>query len=98
MLFRVYSNFVPNLTRQDGSAMERLLASQMAQGALLEQKTPGEGPSVFVPAAALTRQAKPKRRGIHSKRGKTDPGADQTRAQPPPYARRAQSTGLQAQL
>jgi len=27
MLFRVYSRYVPNLTRQDGSAMERLLAS-----------------------------------------------------------------------
>lgn len=26
MLFRVYSRFVPNLTRQDGSAMERMLA------------------------------------------------------------------------
>lgn len=30
MLFRVYSRFVPNLTRQDGSAFERLLASQMS--------------------------------------------------------------------
>lgn len=29
MLFRVYSRYVPNLTRQDGSAMERLLASRM---------------------------------------------------------------------
>lgn len=28
MLFRVYSCYVPNLTRQDGSAMARLLASQ----------------------------------------------------------------------
>jgi integrase len=28
MLFRVYSRYVPNLTRQDGSAMARLLASQ----------------------------------------------------------------------
>ena len=28
MLFRVYSRYVPNLTRQDGSAMDRLLASQ----------------------------------------------------------------------
>ncbi|TVQ30425.1 MAG: site-specific integrase, partial [Wenzhouxiangella sp.] len=28
MLFRVYSRYVPNLTRQDGSAMSRLLASQ----------------------------------------------------------------------
>lgn len=29
MLFRVYSRFVPNLTRQDGSAFERLLASNL---------------------------------------------------------------------
>lgn len=28
MLFRVYSRYVPNLTRQDGSAMAQLLASQ----------------------------------------------------------------------
>ena len=32
MLFRVYSRFVPNLTRQDGSAMERLLASRISNG------------------------------------------------------------------
>lgn len=31
MLFRVYSRYVPNLTRQDGSAMERLLAEQLNQ-------------------------------------------------------------------
>lgn len=29
MLFKVYSRFVPNLTRQDGSAMDRLLASRV---------------------------------------------------------------------
>ena len=29
MLFRVYSRYVPNLTRQDGSAFERLLASNL---------------------------------------------------------------------
>ena len=29
MLFRVYSRFVPNLTRQDGSAFERLLSSHL---------------------------------------------------------------------
>lgn len=34
MLFKVYSRYVPNLTRQDGSAMERLLASQLATGQL----------------------------------------------------------------
>ena len=32
MLFRVYSRFVPNLTRQDGSAMDRLLASRFTSG------------------------------------------------------------------
>ncbi len=52
MLFRVYSRFVPNLTRQDGSAMERLLARQMSQGALIEQQIPGSDTSVFVPAQA----------------------------------------------
>lgn len=30
MLFRVYSRYVPNLTRQDGSAFERLLMSQLS--------------------------------------------------------------------
>ncbi|MEY2342915.1 DUF3596 domain-containing protein [Acidithiobacillus sp. IBUN Pt1247-S3] len=30
MLFRIYSRYVPNLTRQDGSAMERLLLSRLA--------------------------------------------------------------------
>jgi integrase len=29
MLFRVYSRYVPNLTRQDGSAFERLLNSNL---------------------------------------------------------------------
>jgi integrase len=32
MLFRVYSRYVPNLTRQDGSAIERLLASNLKKG------------------------------------------------------------------
>jgi integrase len=30
MLFKVYSRYVPNLTRQDGSAFERLLKQQSA--------------------------------------------------------------------
>ena len=49
MLFRVYSRYVPNLTRQDGSAMERLLASQMSQGALIAQQV-GSAETVYVPA------------------------------------------------
>jgi integrase len=32
MLFRVYSRYVPNLTRQDGSAIDRLLATRFASG------------------------------------------------------------------
>lgn len=32
MLFRVYARFVPNLTRQDGSAFERLLTGVMGNG------------------------------------------------------------------
>lgn len=33
MLFRVYSRYVPNLTRRDGSAFERLLTSAIGDGA-----------------------------------------------------------------
>ena len=33
MLFRVYSRYVPNLTRRDGSAFERLLINNMSNGA-----------------------------------------------------------------
>jgi integrase len=32
MLFRVYSRYVPNLTRRDGSAFERLLTGVMGNG------------------------------------------------------------------
>jgi integrase len=64
MLFRVYSRYVPNLTRQDGSAMERLLASQFSQGALIEQKTPGSQVAVFVPVMDAAPMLQPKPRGI----------------------------------
>ena len=30
MLFSVYSNFVPNLTRNDGSAMDRLITTSVS--------------------------------------------------------------------
>jgi integrase len=32
MLFRVYSRYVPNLTRRDGSAFERLITGAMGNG------------------------------------------------------------------
>lgn len=49
MLFRVYSRYVPNLTRRDGSAIDRLLASRFAgiaevQRPALDQPTPKEQP------------------------------------------------------
>jgi len=54
MLFRVYSRYVPNLTRQDGSAMDRLLASQLSQGALLPQPAANANGEVFLPALQET--------------------------------------------
>lgn len=68
MLFRVYSRYVPNLTRQDGSAMERLLASRLSQGPLIEQAEANPaapanpGQAVYVPmylAAQEQAQHKP---------------------------------------
>lgn len=42
MLFRTYSRYVPNMTRQDGSAMERLLANQFENGPLVRYELPEE--------------------------------------------------------
>jgi integrase len=70
MLFRVYSRYVPNLTRQDGSAMERLLASKLSQGILLEQKVEEGDASkqsrgIYVPALEVTPQPTPKPKSVH---------------------------------
>ena len=43
MLFRVYSRYVPNLTRRDGSAMERLLTSVIGNQTPSVQETVGKG-------------------------------------------------------
>lgn len=80
MLFRVYSRYVPNLTRQDGSAMERLLASQMSQGALLPQTVPGSDVALYVPAQDAAPMPRPKPRGVHGARRVPS----QSLAQPPP--------------
>jgi integrase len=63
MLFRIYSRYVPNLTRQDGSAMERLLASKLSQGPLVEHKD-AAGQSAYVPAKDAAPMPVPKPRGI----------------------------------
>ncbi len=43
MLFRVYSRYVPNLTRRDGSAFERLLTSVIGNQVLAIPETTSEG-------------------------------------------------------
>ena len=69
MLFRVYSRYVPNLTRQDGSAMERLLASRMSTGANVRADNPPAPVNEVVP------QPRPKLRGITGGRASvTKPG------------------------
>ncbi|MGH6637339.1 MAG: site-specific integrase, partial [Polaromonas sp.] len=84
MLFRVYSRYVPNLTRQDGSAMERLLASRLSAGPLIpieDGNKMGQGGTagsrtVYVPAGDVPPQPVPKPRGIHGARrvpSRTDP-------------------------
>lgn len=65
MLFRVYSRYVPNLTRQDGSAMERLLASRMSQGPLLESETES-GQKVHVHIDQVVPMSVPKPRGVQA--------------------------------
>jgi integrase len=108
MLFRVYSRYVPNLTRQDGSAMERLLASQLATGALVRVESDGmdrksvgvSNPGQHFPIIA-TPQVKPKPRGIHGQRQQhqsEEPDIlmprhkDGNDPQPPPWHRRPVAT------
>ena len=82
MLFKVYSRYVPNLTRQDGSAMERLLASKMSQGPLIEIPHGTGGTSSYVPANEAAPQPIPKPRGSAAKHSIFKPAqsADNTRA------------------
>lgn len=77
MLFRVYSRYVPNLTRQDGSAMERLLASRMSTGRLVRMQDTGptavqlapivQG-DVYLPAHQVQPLPVPKPRGVRGNR------------------------------
>ena len=58
MLFRVYSRFVPNLTRQDGSAIDRLLATRFSSGRTSGdgKSSDGEHPPSQPPPARIDRQ------------------------------------------
>mgnify|MGYP002131177352 CR=1 FL=1 len=83
---------VANLTRQDGSAMERLLASQMSQGPLIEQQPSGSGRAIFVPAQDLAPQPTPKLRGMHKPKAQTEGQIPD--AQPPPDFWRSQRSWM----
>lgn len=97
MLFRVYSRYVPNLTRQDGSAMERLLASRLATGNLVPIEQAGQESTtgmsrVYVPGPPVLAQPVPKPRGIRgsaprpaaTKEDSLRRFAGDDKAQPPP--------------
>jgi integrase len=45
MLFRVYSRYVPNLSRQDGSAIDRLLATRFATTNAVPATAPAPAPA-----------------------------------------------------
>jgi integrase len=49
MLFTVYSRFVPNLTRRDGSAIDRLLATRFASGTSGATEAPATSPKASLP-------------------------------------------------
>jgi hypothetical protein len=51
MLHKIYARYVPNLTRQDGSAMERLLAAKLSHGPLATVEEAGG--AVMIPVDPL---------------------------------------------
>jgi integrase len=57
MLFRVYSRFVPNLTRRDGSAIDRLLATRFASGVSPATDAANDGPQSAQPPPVCSRLA-----------------------------------------
>jgi integrase len=90
MLFTTYSRYVPNLTRQDGSAMERLLASRLAGGPLVRlnaSSAQGHGDAVYVPANEQVPQPVPKPRGIAGHHKRLHPQGDDRGQAPPPRHR-----------
>jgi integrase len=54
MLFRVYSRFVPNLTRRDGSAMDRLLNATFKKGETPAKPPPDPQPPPARPVRGLS--------------------------------------------
>lgn len=76
MLFTVYSRFVPNMTRQDGSAIDRLLATRFAT-------------SNAIAAAPNTASAAANDAGKSPRSGSRQTDDTEQQAQPPPVKRAA---------
>jgi integrase len=55
MLFKVYARFVPNLTRQDGSAFERLLM-QSGAAAFIGEQLPAANDTTNLQTITQTKQ------------------------------------------
>ncbi|MES2838877.1 MAG: tyrosine-type recombinase/integrase [Pseudomonadota bacterium] len=81
MLFRVYSRYVPNLTRRDGSAMERLLKQHISVA-------PVQGSVIRLPEEAQTVELVEHEHApaVQPNESAASEGVDQARA---PYARSA---------
>lgn len=60
MLFRVYSRFIPNLTRQDGSAMDRLLTRHISTSSGTGLLSPTPRPSISEPFDPTAAQPPPR--------------------------------------
>lgn len=57
MLFTVYGRFVPNMTRRDGSAIDRLLATRFASGSAVTEAANEAGHQAQPPPTPLRRVA-----------------------------------------
>jgi len=80
MLFQVYSRYVPNLTRRDGSAIDRLLASRFASGSVEGGETSVQAPTSR--AAARRGATHPDPAGTSRSSAANDSNLS---AQPPPW-------------
>lgn len=91
MLFRVYSRYVPNLTRQDGSAMDRLLATRFSTGRLVLRQggaIPNALP-MYEPGLSKPQQPVPPPRGIRvgepRRASAGSSQSEQANEKPPPF-------------
>lgn len=83
MLFRVYSRYVPNLTRRDGSAMERLLAQHISTVAVRGLATRVDGAGLPDGSAHLAPATDPAASGASGASGATTKRATRTTARQP---------------